>query len=248
MTTTLKGKGRLCNQIIRNLCVSILAEKHNLYVIYSNKDLINKLGMYLYSGSNRFNKNIELNDENFFDVYHASSLDANVCPNQAWFQTRTISHFLYDYLRTDDVKRSIMDLNPFKSRYGTNQDIFIHIRLTDTATWNPGLSYYEEALDAIVTDTGLSNANIYIATDQPNHILVRTLLENHVNHAKLLNMNEIETIQYGSTCKYVILSHGSFSAFIGWISFHSEVYYPKYQRASEIWFGDMFSFPHWKDI
>jgi hypothetical protein len=33
-------QGRLGNQIIRNLCTSIIAEKFNLYVKYSNYDLI----------------------------------------------------------------------------------------------------------------------------------------------------------------------------------------------------------------
>jgi hypothetical protein len=32
MTTTTATNGRLCNQIIRNLAVSLLAEKHDLYV------------------------------------------------------------------------------------------------------------------------------------------------------------------------------------------------------------------------
>ena len=37
----------------------------------------------------------------------------------------------------------------------------------------------------------------------------------------------LKIIQFGSTCKYVILSYGSFSAFIGYISFFSKVYYKK---------------------
>jgi hypothetical protein len=36
MTTTTYSNGRLCNQIIRNLAVSFIAEKNNLKVEYSN--------------------------------------------------------------------------------------------------------------------------------------------------------------------------------------------------------------------
>ena len=39
MTTTL-GVGRLGNQLIRNLAVSLIAEKHDLYVDYVNFDLV----------------------------------------------------------------------------------------------------------------------------------------------------------------------------------------------------------------
>ena len=45
MTTTTSYNGRLGNQIIRNLAVSLIAEKHNLYVNYSNNVLIKQLGI-----------------------------------------------------------------------------------------------------------------------------------------------------------------------------------------------------------
>ena len=41
MSKTTCGRGRLCNQIIRNLSLSILAKKYDLYVEYSNYDNIN---------------------------------------------------------------------------------------------------------------------------------------------------------------------------------------------------------------
>ena len=48
MTETSDYVGRLGNQIIRNLAVSLIAEKHNLYVKYSSYDLINSLGIELF--------------------------------------------------------------------------------------------------------------------------------------------------------------------------------------------------------
>jgi len=36
MTTTTQYNGRLCNQIIRNLAVSKIAEKNDLFVEYSS--------------------------------------------------------------------------------------------------------------------------------------------------------------------------------------------------------------------
>ena len=37
-----RGAGRLCNNIIRNLALSVLAEKYDLYARYSYYDAINK--------------------------------------------------------------------------------------------------------------------------------------------------------------------------------------------------------------
>ena len=54
MTSTCGNNGRLGNQIIRNLAVSLLAEKHNLAVNYYNKDLISKIGIELFSGSKSY--------------------------------------------------------------------------------------------------------------------------------------------------------------------------------------------------
>lgn len=56
--------GRLCNQVIRNTCVSILAKKYDLYVNYSSHDRITRLGIPLFCGSKR----------------HVSTLVLDPCP------------------------------------------------------------------------------------------------------------------------------------------------------------------------
>ena len=76
MTST-QEIGRLGNQIIRNLAVSLLAEKHNLKVYYYNKDLINKLWIELFSGSNSYNLIQNLTDDNYFTIYNMDELNYN---------------------------------------------------------------------------------------------------------------------------------------------------------------------------
>ena len=68
MTTT-GDVGRLGNQIIRNVAVSLIAEKYNLLVNYHNKDLINKLGIDLFSGNNIYRYTQDLTDDNYFLIY-----------------------------------------------------------------------------------------------------------------------------------------------------------------------------------
>ena len=236
MTSTEKN-GRLGNQIIRNLAVSLIAEKHNIKVNYCNKDLINKLGINLFSGSNTYKSIQKLTGDNYFTIYNYDNLDYNLNPNNNYFQTKEITNFLYNYLHTDVIKSQIIEKNIFKERYNNNNDLLIHVRLTDVAKFNPGINYY---LNTIKT---INFENLYISTDDKKHNIIIKILELYPN-AKLINYDEITTFQFSSTCKNIILSHGSFSAIIGYLAFFSNVYYPEYEK-DKIWYGDMFSINNW---
>jgi hypothetical protein len=238
ITTTTGRNGRLGNQIIRNLAVSLIAEKYNLKVDYYNKKLIDKLGINLFSGENVHDTTCELNDDNYFTIYNRNdTLKYNLNPNKAYFQTKDISNFLYNYLHTDDVKSSIIEKNPFRRAYNENNNLFIHVRLSDVAHFNPGVNYYLNTINSINYD------NLYISTDDKKHIIIRSILKLYPN-AKIVDCDEITTFQFASTCKHIILSHGSFSALIGYLSFFSTVYYPEY-NLDKIWYGDMFSINNW---
>lgn len=169
MTTTTGKNGRLGNQIIRNLAVSLLAEKHNLNVNYYNKDLIHKLGIQLFCGSCSYNKIQRLTDDNYFLIYNMDTIHYNLDPNNNYFQTKDISVFLHNYLHK--IQSSIIAKNPFKERYNNNNDLCIHIRLTDVAHFNPGISYYRKAIQPIKFD------NLYICTDDPNNPMIVELLK-----------------------------------------------------------------------
>ena len=66
--SSVTGPGRLCNQIIRNKAMSLLAEKFDLEIEYQNYNLISgSLGIYLYKGNKKFSSSIEINDGNFQD-------------------------------------------------------------------------------------------------------------------------------------------------------------------------------------
>ena len=234
ITTTTGKNGRLGNQIIRNLAVSLIAEKYNLKVNYFNKELIDKLGIALFSGESVHNKMHDLIDDNYFTIYNGDSLNYNLNPNEAFFQSKDISNLLYNYLHTDTVKSNIIEKNPFNYE---NNNLFIHVRLTDAARFNPGVKYY------LTTINNINYDNLYISTDDKNHSVIQSLLKLYPN-ATLIDYDEITTIQFASTCKHIILSHGSFSAVIGYLSFFSTVYYPEYEL-DKIWYGDMFSINNW---
>lgn len=237
MRTFTTNRGRLCNQIIRNLAVSLIAEKNDLFVDYFNFDLIKSLGIDLFVGKNVYDTIINLDDENYFHIYNSKKINSNLFPNNAFFQTKEITNFLHKHLHSDKIKSEIMNKNPFKERYNNNNDLFIHIRLTDTAQWNPGAYYYLKVIENIHFD------NLYISTDEPTHAIIKEIIDTYPS-TKLNNYDEVNTIQFGSTCKHIILSHGSFSAVLGYLSFFSTIHYPEYEDG-KIWYGDMFSINGW---
>ena len=229
--------GRLGNQIIRNLAVSIIASKYNLTVDYSSKELITKLGINLFNGSNVYNKTSCLNDNNYFIIYNYDNINYNLNAVNSFFQTKDITNFLYNYLHSDLVKSNIIEKNPFKERYNTNNDLFIHVRLTDVEQYNAGINYYLKAIKSVNFD------NLYISTDDKKHNIIKSILQLYPN-AKLIEYDEINTFQFASTCKHIVLSHGSFSAIIGYLAFYSTIYYPEYD-INRMWYGDMFSINNW---
>jgi hypothetical protein len=236
MTST-GDNGRLCNQIIRNLAVSFIAERYDLSVNYFNKDLIAKLGIDLFSGSNVYDRIQRIHNYNYFSIYNNGSLTYNLEPNIDYFQTKGIILMIYNHLHNDVNKTKIIEKNPFKHRYNANNDAVVHIRLTDVAKFNPGIEYYKHALRKITFD------NLYIASDDINHNTVQSLIEIYPD-AKIIEDDEVGTIQMASTCKHVILSHGTFSAMIGYLAFFSDIYYPSFGNLFK-WCGDLFSIKNW---
>lgn len=236
MTET-TANGRLGNQIFRNIAVSLVAEKHDLEVKYCNYESITALGVELYSGNMVHSTSQTISDDNYMSIYNCTEpITYNLEPNDHYFQSKYMSNIIHDYLQTEKVKSNIIQANPFKERYNNNNDVVVHIRLGDVVNYNPGLNYYMNTIKQLTFD------NLFITTDDKTHEMIRILLETF--NAKLIDDDEIRTFQFASTCKHVILSHGSFSAIIGYLAYDSTVYYPSY-NVGFMWFGDMFSIPNW---
>lgn len=246
--------GRFGNHFFRYLAISFIAEKHNLFIIYSNQNSVNiieNLGITLFNGKNNFKDIITLIEydlvlkgesinNNYYSILNADILNTNIDPNNdtCYCQTKYVSNLIYNYLRQDENKYSIINMNQFQNRYYNNNDCFIHVRLTDAEHLNPGFDYYNKVLSQISYD------NIYLASDDINHDIIKNLLEKYPK-IKIVNYDIVDLIKFASTNKHVILSHGSFSAIIGFFSFYSNVYYPEYEHS---WHGDMFSIPEWNII
>ena len=236
VTSTVNGQGRLCNHIFRNIAVSIIAEKNNLKVDYGYHNDIKSLGIELFSGENIYNNTIELNNSTFFSILNREKITSNLYANSDYFQTEEISNLIYRYLHNETQQVNIKRANPYNERYNTNNDCFIHIRLGDVKDKNLGLNYYLGVLDNIKFD------KLYIASDTIDDLIIKEIQSKYHNN-ELVLLDSVKTIQFGSTCKHIVLSHGSYSAIIGYLGFDSNIYCKKYIKY--VWCGNMFSISGW---
>ena len=133
-----KETGRLCNQIIKNLAMSFIAKKDDLNIKYHGQDRMDALGIPLFSGKKSYGDTLSVNDQNYEHIYTLDTIHANIS-SDAYLQTHAIATRMYSYFRTPDIQTSILEKNPFNERFNNNNDVYIHIRLTDAEKHNPGI-------------------------------------------------------------------------------------------------------------
>jgi len=242
--TTVAPYGRFGNHFIRDMAISLLAKKHNLHVTYCSHDLITGMGIELFCGTMIYPTTEIMTDHAYFKYYNADKITCNLNPNNnySYLQVKEIIDLIYDELRRDTVKSKIMAHNRFKDRYNQNNDLYVHVRLGDGIHLSPGLKYYINAIRNVA-----NYDKLYISTETPDHEYIQTLLKEFPG-AELVPYQEVETIQFASTCKHIILSHGSFSAVIGYLAFFTEnVYFPEFEKG-KMWYGALFFIPSWKKL
>jgi hypothetical protein len=229
----------MCNHIVRNLAVGIIARRHDLSVRYSYEIQCRQLGLPLICGTQVHHNAIRLTDDNYESILLAPVLLSDLCPKESYFQTPAITRHIFNLLHEPNVSEQVVVANPHRNRYSNNNDVFVHMRLTDVRQNSPGSGYYISAISCLTFDT------LYIASDDFDDPILREVVDAYPT-AVFVRSNEVDTIQFGSTCKHVILSHGSFSGVIGLLSFYSDVYYPPIDSAKQ-WYGDMFSGQGWTE-
>jgi len=208
MSSTNTLYGRLGNRFFINIAASLLAEKHNLYIEYEHGDDVKPL-FPLFVGTKRYATTVSVNDENYVSLFNKESIDTNLYFHD-YFQSTNVTMLTHKYIHSKLLHRT-----PCKE----NNDCFIHVRLGDVAEWNPGVTYYQGILDTLTVD------RVYLTTDSKNHPIVQTLMQN----PKIIyyDASPIDTILFAASKRYVILSHGTFSGMIGYLAFHSTVYFVK---------------------
>lgn len=241
-TTNVAQISRFCNNLIRSAMLSILAEKHNLFATYGEGKKIKRLGIPFFCGDNIYDTFVDVGEHNYFDILHRTEMiKSNINVGGAYYQTRANILLLYQYLHRDDIQRAIVAANPHKDRYNNNNDCYIHARLGDVIYLNAGIKYYEIVLGKLSPPPD----NIFISSDTIEHEICQILISKY--GAIVVDGDEVETIQFATTCKYMILSNGTFSSVMGYLNYTdgAEIYYPEVR---ENWHGDIFCIEGWNKI
>lgn len=220
--------GRLGNNLFQYVAAYIFAKKFNLKI--SSDVVENKFDLPLLSGESKYGLVIDVDDNNFMTLLESESLEpANY-------------HFIGYYQNKDFILKygkQIKSLFNLTFSDIPNDKVFVAYRIGDINGERQMLpiEYYQEALTIIGSNGG------YITSDTPNHPNV-TKLANEFN-LKIYNESPLETIDFAKNFNNLILSEGSFSWWIGFLSSAENIYY---NERSRFWHGDIFVIPEWKPL
>jgi hypothetical protein len=278
------GCGRFGNQFFRNMVAHFVCEKSHIKFTYGYNTWFNQLGITFFEAGSA---NLYPNDRQGFtipenQVMHyitsAAPLKRNLNFNASVFYQdpkfcQYLRHYFEEPSRREKIRKSCCILEASTSSVKKNNDIFVQVRLGDTAKWSPGLEYYELAITraGAAAGTGTSacaagtsagaagtgtSAAAYIASDSITHPLCQTLIKKY--KLTVVNANEVDTLKLAATCKHLILSHGTFSWLMGFLNMlihddhddhHANIIYPDYDKRMRVkWHPNIYVFPEWNKL
>jgi len=218
---------RLGNHIFQNVGLALLAKKYDYKVHeYYSVEECKTLNFNFYSGT-KINKTfIHYKDEHLIPLLQYNGDLNHGILYEGFFQN-------LDFIKL--YKQDIKYL--FKLDKHENNDLFIHIRLDDATRFNPGIEYYRKCISKLTYD------KIYIASDSPNSDFIQTLIKEY--NMNLYEDSAINTINFGRKCNNIIISNGTFSWWIAFLSNAKNIFYPTKHCTS---FHPFIYLPEWNGI
>ena len=240
---------RFGNLFFLNMLGHFVSVHNNLKMEYKYEKKFNELGIEFYSGEKTYDEDFTLTDKNFMNFIYENNqtpIEKNIVfTNEMWGHDSDFCFLLDEYFKNTNVRDKIMSTNLFKSRYNknnkvNNNDLYVHVRLDDAKDKYNHLTfeYYDKILSQISFDKG------YISSDTIKDDICKQLIRKY--RLNTIYDSDIHTLMFGSTCRHIVLSGGTYSWLIGFLGFFSDVYCPAKRR--DVWYGDIFVFPTWKKI
>jgi hypothetical protein len=228
---TIQYKGRLGNRLLIYAAAYIFAKKFNFTIC---SDIVqNIFGLPAYKGVEYDRSALEVitvDDKNFMHLLQSDWLPPNHYHFNGYFQHRD---FILNYHH--EIK------NLFNPQYTAMPDnsVFVAYRIGDIMNQRQMLpiDYYREALQHISAEAG------FITSDTPSHPNVLQLAQEF--NLQLYGNGPNRTINFGKNFNNIVLSEGTFSWWIGFLSKAKNIYYNERDR---FWHGDIFVFPDWKQL
>jgi hypothetical protein len=230
---TLTYDGRLGNNLIQYVTSLFFAKKHNFYFkIPPNYESNNWDWLIKYSKINGLvgEGTIEVNDINFLDMFNTNNIRPNHYHFNGFFQSKNF-FTKYEF----DIK-SLLNIN----HKSVNKDlVFVHYRIGDIENDRRmlPLEYYIDALENTKFNGG------YISSDSLDHKNCTFLMKTY-NLKAVHGLSPINTIYLGKNFNNLVLSEGTFS---WWIGFLSEAENIICNKRDYLWHGDIF-LDRWKKL
>jgi hypothetical protein len=220
--------GRLGNNLFQYVAAYIFAKKFNLKI---SSDIVeNKFELPSLTGVQFNNNIIDVDDSNFMSLLESNDLKPAHYRFVGYYQNRD---FILKY--GSEIK------SLFKLRFieTPKNQVFVAYRIGDINGERQmlPLEYYQDALKKLNVNDG------FITSDTPEHPNVIKLI-NEFN-LRLYNNSPIETIDFAKNFNNLVLSEGSFSWWIGFLSSAKNIYYNERPR---FWHGDIFVLPEWESL
>jgi hypothetical protein len=230
---TLKYDGRLGNNLIQYISSLFFAKKFNLNF---NLEPNSNSGNWNFLLKNRIvngltgNQTIEVNDDNFIDLLNREKIEPNHYHFNGYFQNK---EFLQTY---ESEIKSLLNINYIN----TDKDsVFVHYRIGDVMNDRRmlPLEYYIDALDSITFKSG------FISSDSIDHVFCKQLISKY-NLTPIHGLSPIDTLNFGKNFNNLVLSEGTFSWWIGYLSNAENIICNK---RNYLWHGDIF-LDRWKKL
>ena len=238
----------LANVILKNIGYSILGEDLCLKVkSYKLGEELDPFGIKLWNDGREIELNSKDRAYNDRDLHYLLTKKGNHYEGLLYEGNFQEGWFLKE---NEERIKSMFNLPTVKVR--DKNDLIVFVRLGDVAHIAPPYSYYQDAIETIkyrllkefeYSSKAFVLKNSFIATDSPNHPIVKRLIKKY--KLNLVKYNDVETILFARGFYNIILTAGTYNWLAAFLSEAKNIIYPEH---AHFWHGDIYGIFNWTKL